>query len=199
VSRETGARPDFCSCVLWSIGVSFLERCLELEGEVLFGCSEAGQIHLQGDREVLVPGFFFAGFGKDVAVFDHVGWGEIAEIDPDVVGLDVGDLTDRVHDAQDDGFALRLGSSGPDIAPDPDVIRCPVAAEKAFGSLFLFDNDLDEVGRRAGFFAVDAGDRLGDGAFLASGSGARWQRANVGWHEAYLLCVVGLATWFQIA
>src|SRR6476659_1223415 len=127
---------------------------------------DKGQIALQLSRQRFKPLLFFARSRQHAAVFHHIVGGEVAEIDPNCALLYSGDFTYCLYNTKHEPLPLLAGSSGTDVSADPDLMIRGLPAEIAL-TLFVFINHhLREPRRRAGGFAVKAGNRRGDTLFL---------------------------------
>jgi hypothetical protein len=74
-----------------------------------------------------------------------------------VLILDPGDTSDLLHHPQHHRVPFLFRPSGANVAPDPNLPRYARAPEESLGRLLFLDNNLYEVGRRTGLFAMNPG------------------------------------------
>ena len=93
-----------------------------------------------------------------MAIFKHVSRLEVAQIYPDQLLANTGDLAHLFHDLGYQVSPLIFSSASPYIGSDPDVTCRKMAAEETIDGLIFVDNDLDEKLRCAGILTVKASD-----------------------------------------
>src|SRR4029077_12601004 len=89
------------------------------------------QVPLQLWRQSLEPLLFCARPWQHVTVFHHIVWREVAVIDPNRALLYSGDFTYCLYNTKHEPLSLLAGSSGADVAANPDLVFRPLAPKIA--------------------------------------------------------------------